>query len=169
MSLSNSPIRALLVDPVEEVVRIDAQIAEIELALSQLKEKRALLQAPIDAHKALVSPMRLVPQEILQAIFLSCLPSQHNALIDFNEAPLLLGRVCRHWRSVAYSTPILWSSMHIPPLPERSALPHVLLKQERLVAAWLERSTTCPLSISLFDGFNHATSNPNLGKHLLIL
>ncbi|KAF7363767.1 hypothetical protein MSAN_01034500 [Mycena sanguinolenta] len=184
MSLSNSPftdrlntnyipsdseilqIRALLVDPVEEVARVDAQIAEIELALSQLKEKRALLQTHIDAHKALVSPMRLVPHDILQEIFLSCLPQQHNALIDYDEAPLLLGRICRRWRSVAYSTPILWSSVHIPPLDYLSTPPNVLLGLERLVAAWLERSASCPLSVSLFD-VNRVDST--LGTHPLIL
>ncbi|KAJ6502174.1 hypothetical protein C8R45DRAFT_1190541 [Mycena sanguinolenta] len=162
-------IHAVLVDAVEEIKHMDAQIAEMELALAQLREKRASLQTPIDAHKALISPMRLVPQDILQEIFLSCLPSKHDALIDFNEAPLLLGRICRHWRSVAYSTPILWSSIHIPPLDELSTPPDVRLGLERLVAEWLERSTTCPLSVSLLDSVNHVRSNPNLGKHPLIL
>ncbi|KAJ6502200.1 hypothetical protein C8R45DRAFT_1209810 [Mycena sanguinolenta] len=162
-------IRALLVDPLEEIARIDAQIAEMELALTQLRARHALVQTPIDAHKALISPMRFVPQDILQEIFISCLPSKHDALIDFTEAPLLLGRICRHWRSVAYSTPILWSSIHIPPLDEFSTPPDVLLGLERLVAEWLERSTTCPLSVSLLDSVNHVHSNPNRGKHPLIL
>ncbi|KAF7364856.1 hypothetical protein MVEN_00355900 [Mycena venus] len=89
MSLANSPFRdrlntnyvpsdseileihALLVDPAEELARLDAQIEEIQLALSLLKEKCASLQAPIDAHRALISPMRHVPLDILQEIFLS--------------------------------------------------------------------------------------------------
>ncbi|KAF7363747.1 hypothetical protein MSAN_01032500 [Mycena sanguinolenta] len=182
MSLSNSPftdrlntnyvpsdseilqIRALLVEPVEEVARINAQIAEMELAITQLKEKRTLLQTPIDAHKALISPMRLAPYDILQEIFLSCLPSKHNALIDFNDAPLLLGRVCRHWRSVAYSTPLLWSSIHIPPFDDLSVPPNIRLGLERVVAAWLERSASCPLSVSFFDSINR-----HFGSHALIL
>ncbi|KAF7363761.1 hypothetical protein MSAN_01033900 [Mycena sanguinolenta] len=159
-------IRALLVDPMEEVARIDAQIAEMELTLTQLRERRALLQMPINAHKALISPMRLVPQDILQEIFLSCLPQQHNAPIDFDEAPLLLGRICRRWRSVAYSTPILWSSIHIPPL-DPSTPPNVLLGLERLVAEWFERSATCPLSVSFVDSVIRGDSA--LGTHSLIL
>ncbi|KAJ6508395.1 hypothetical protein C8R45DRAFT_441657 [Mycena sanguinolenta] len=159
-------IRALLVGPTEEIARMDAQIAEMELSLVQLKEKRALLQEPVDAHRALISPMRLVPQDILLEIFFSCLPSQHNALIDHNEAPLLLGRICRYWRSVAYSSPILWSSIHIPSLDYLSTSPNILLGLERSVERWLERSATCPLSVSLYD---YTNSNSNLEPYPLIL
>ncbi|KAF8214886.1 hypothetical protein K438DRAFT_1561983, partial [Mycena galopus ATCC 62051] len=105
-------IRTLLVDPSNELAHIDAQIKEMEFALTQLKEQRASLERPVDAHKALISPMRHIPQDVLLEIFFSCLPSEHNALIDSAEAPLILGRICRHWRSVAYSTPMLWSSIH---------------------------------------------------------
>ncbi|KAF7348306.1 hypothetical protein MSAN_01784300 [Mycena sanguinolenta] len=182
MSLSNSPfanrlntnyvpsdseileIRALLVDPTEEIARIDAQIAEMESALAQLKEKRGLLQKPIDAHRTLISPIRLIPQDVLLEIFFACLPTKHNALIDYNEAPLLLGRICRQWRSVAYSAPVLWSSIHIPPFNYLSTPPNVLLGLERIVAAWLERSATCPLSVSVFDYINS-----KLEKHPIIL
>ncbi|KAF8214973.1 hypothetical protein K438DRAFT_1562116, partial [Mycena galopus ATCC 62051] len=132
MSLANSPfanrlhtnyvpsepeileIRVLLMDPAEELARVEAQIKEMEIALDQLKEQRATLRVPIDAHKALISPMRCIPQDILVEIFLACLPTEHNACIDSAEAPLVLGRICRHWRSVAYSTPMLWRSIHIP-------------------------------------------------------
>ncbi|KAF7363758.1 hypothetical protein MSAN_01033600 [Mycena sanguinolenta] len=161
MSFSNSPftdrlntnyipsdseilqIRALLVDPVEEVARIDAQIAEMELALTQLREKRALLQKPIDAHNA--------PHIAHEARSSGCSSGNLSLL---------------YWRSVAYSTPILWSSIHIPPLDYLSTPPDVLLGLERLVATWLERSASRPLSVSLFD-VNRVDST--LETHPLIL
>ncbi|KAJ6466428.1 hypothetical protein C8R45DRAFT_488794 [Mycena sanguinolenta] len=102
---------------------------------------------------ALISPMRRLPQDVLLEIFSSCLPSEHNALIDPSEAPLLLGRICRHWRDVAYSAPILWSSIHIPSLDYAPL--HILLELERKVAMWLGRSATCPLSISLSNYENY--------------
>ncbi|KAF7348304.1 hypothetical protein MSAN_01784100 [Mycena sanguinolenta] len=162
-------IRTLLVDPTEEIARIDAQIAEMESSLVQLRKKRGLLQQPIDAHRALISPMRLIPQDILQEIFLLCLPSKHNALIDPNEAPLLLGRISRHWRDVAYSTPMLWSSIHIPALDYGHAPPNLLLRLEKIVAVWLERSASCALSVSLYDFVNRVDYNPNLEEHPLVL
>ncbi|KAF7346508.1 hypothetical protein MSAN_01878900 [Mycena sanguinolenta] len=183
MSLSNSPfadrlntnyvpppseileIRALLVEPSEEIARIDAQIEEMELVLAQLREKRALLQQPIDAHRALISPMRFIPHDVLLEIFFACLPFEHNALIDPAEAPLLLGRICRHWRSLAYSAPTLWSSIHIPPLDYHNTPPNILLGLQRFVEAWLGRSATCPLSVSLSDfsiGFDYTSKNHSL-------
>ncbi|KAF7364859.1 hypothetical protein MVEN_00356200 [Mycena venus] len=101
--------------------------------------------------------MRRIPQDVLVEIFMSCLPSEHNALIDSAEAPLLLGRICRHWRCVAYSTPMLWSSIHIPSFDYNVVPPDILFKLERMVEAWLERSGTCSLSVSLFDPTVHST------------
>ncbi|KAF7346527.1 hypothetical protein MSAN_01880800 [Mycena sanguinolenta] len=163
-------IRALLVDSLEEIARIDAQMEEMELALTQLKEKRALLQRPIDAHRALISPMRLIPHDVLLEIFSACLPSEHNALIDPAEAPLLLGRICRHWRSVAYSAPMLWSSIHIPSLDYLNAPPHILRRFETIIQAWFDRAATCPLAVSLteFTGFS-GFANPDLENHPLAL
>ncbi|KAJ7364945.1 hypothetical protein DFH08DRAFT_840432 [Mycena albidolilacea] len=139
----------------------------MEVVLSQLKELRASLKRPIDAHRALISPMRHIPHDVLLEIFFSCLPSEHNALIDAAEAPLLLGRICRHWRSVAYNTPMLWSSMHIPCLNYLHTPPNIISSLERTVEAWLVRSATCPLSISLFDKVNYFGFD--LEKHPLIL
>ncbi|KAJ6466400.1 hypothetical protein C8R45DRAFT_1021598 [Mycena sanguinolenta] len=138
----------------------------MELALTELRAKRALLQKPIDAHMALISPMRHLPQDVLLEIFSSCLPSEYNALIDPSQAPLLLGRICRHWRDVAYGAPMLWNSIHIPPLHEL-APPHILLELERKVAAWLGRSATCPLSVSFSSFINDFGFNAD--KHPLIL
>ncbi|KAJ7364915.1 hypothetical protein DFH08DRAFT_840311 [Mycena albidolilacea] len=160
-------IRTLLADPADELARVEAQIEQMEIALSQLKELYASLKTPIDAHRALISPMRCIPQDVLLAIFSSCLPSEHNALIDPAEAPLLLGRICRHWRDVTYSTPILWSSIHIPCLGYLHAPPTMISGLERTVETWLERSSACPLSVSVFDEINF----PWIGfeKHHLIL
>ncbi|KAJ7364916.1 hypothetical protein DFH08DRAFT_1073434 [Mycena albidolilacea] len=160
-------IRTLLADPVDELARVEARIEELEIALSQLKELRASLKTPIDAHRALISPMRCIPQDVLLAIFSSCLPSEHNALIDPAEAPLVLGRICRHWRDVAYSTPILWSSIHIPCLGYLHVPPNMISGLERTVETWLERSSACPLSVSFFD----VNNSPLIGveKNPLIL
>ncbi|KAJ6512789.1 hypothetical protein C8R45DRAFT_327302 [Mycena sanguinolenta] len=149
-------IHTLLAEPEHELARIDAQIEEIEIALAQLKEQRELLKRPIDAHRALLSPIRRIPHDVLVEIFLACLPSKHNALIDPAQAPLLLGRVCRHWSSVAYNTPMLWRSIHIPVLNYLETSPNILARLEKIVEDWLERSATCSLSLSIFDNANSA-------------
>ncbi|KAJ6463480.1 hypothetical protein C8R45DRAFT_1025916 [Mycena sanguinolenta] len=185
MSLDNSPfadrlntnyvpsdsevleIRALLLDSADELARIDTRIGEVEIALAQLKEQRASFKAPIDAHRALISPMRRIPHDVLVEIFCACLPSEHNALIDFAEAPLVLGRICKHWRSVAYSSPILWSTMHIPWPHFRSIPPQIRSRLEKIVEQWFKRAATCPLSVSFFDDTNYFPSG--FDKHPLVL
>ncbi|KAJ7464826.1 hypothetical protein B0H11DRAFT_77386 [Mycena galericulata] len=150
-------LRALLQEPTNKLVQVDAQIAEMDALIGQLRAEQASLQAKIFAHRALMSPIRRVPLDILQEIFLACLPTTHDALIDPGEAPLLLGRICKHWRSVAYSTPVIWSSIHIPSISgsvswngeESEVLWGIERKLGSFVQAWLDRSRACPLSISL--------------------
>ncbi|KAJ7643750.1 hypothetical protein FB45DRAFT_861347 [Roridomyces roridus] len=131
-------LRALLQEPLAELARLDA--------------KRASLQAGIEAHRALLSPIRRIPEDIVREIFISCLPEDHDAFMDVTEAPMLLGRICGLWRRVAHSTPRLWTSVYIPPLPENfdafypEAIERILAT---LLKAWLERSMDCPLSLSL--------------------
>ncbi|KAJ7034258.1 hypothetical protein C8F04DRAFT_1102085 [Mycena alexandri] len=146
-------IQALLVEPEHELALLDAQIDELETTLSELREKRASLKAPIDAHRALTSPIRRIPHDVLLEIFFSCLPLTNNALIDASEAPLLLGLICRHWRNVAYTTPRIWSSIHIPSLNYHDLPPKIMLALDKVVEAWLERSGVCPLSVSFTESF----------------
>ncbi|KAJ7017899.1 hypothetical protein C8F04DRAFT_1153793 [Mycena alexandri] len=63
------------------------------------------------------------------------------------EAPLLLGHICSVWRTIALSTPRLWSSIHIAE-PHPDLAPSFYDGCLRLVATWLRRSGALPLSIS---------------------
>ncbi|KAK7022101.1 hypothetical protein R3P38DRAFT_2710032 [Favolaschia claudopus] len=160
-------IRSLLAGPEENLARLNAEIEALERALIELREKREALKQPIDAHRALISPIRLLPFDILAEIFLACLPSKREALIDESKAPLLLGRICRHWRAVAYSTPALWSSIHIP--WESECPPAILAKLETVVDAWLRRSAACSLSVSLAVPYHAVDVAFDSKGHKLIL
>jgi hypothetical protein len=74
-------IRALLMDPIEQA-RIQAQIDEMEVIVGQLKAKHSSLKTVIDAHEALISPVRRAPDDVLREIFFACLATAHNALMD---------------------------------------------------------------------------------------
>ncbi|TFK34289.1 hypothetical protein BDQ12DRAFT_374820 [Crucibulum laeve] len=53
-----------------------------------------------------------LPIEILGEIFTHCVPLRR-AVASPDIAPLLLCHVCSHWRTVAFATPHLWSTLSI--------------------------------------------------------
>ncbi|KAJ6523499.1 hypothetical protein DFH09DRAFT_1286614 [Mycena vulgaris] len=152
-------IYALLVAPLGELARLDTQIDEAQAFLDELRVKRQFLKVEIDSHTALTSSVRRLPQEMLQEIFLACVPTQGGPLsaVAAREAPLLLGFVCRYWRSVAHSMPLLWSSFHIQWGMGRAG--------GRELDAWLTRAGTCPLSISLhfLEYYSNASCDEVIG------
>ncbi|KAF7294084.1 hypothetical protein MKEN_01455000 [Mycena kentingensis (nom. inval.)] len=59
------------------------------------------------------SPILNLPNELTSLVFVACLPNAGGVRPSAQRAPLLLLRVCRHWRSVALHTPELWASLDL--------------------------------------------------------
>jgi hypothetical protein len=98
---------------------------------------RYVIQQPHDA------PIRRLPFEILGNIFVNCLEGTF-ILPHINDAPLLLGRVCRAWRLVTISTPLLWTSVLVQ-LPPKTTSASLQLG----LHCWLLRSGALPLTIRI--------------------
>ncbi|KAI4528930.1 hypothetical protein K525DRAFT_275873 [Schizophyllum commune Loenen D] len=151
-----SHIRGLCSAPCQRMRTLKDDIAQLEATIARKLAEYKVLSAFTKAHLSLTSNMRRLPSEILQNIFVACLPTDGPAAMSDNEAPLVLTRVCRRWRHVAYGTAELWASIHIA-CPDPRGLspldpPTVSLDTRlRLAAAWLARSGTCPLDVSLFS------------------
>jgi hypothetical protein len=93
----------------------------------------------------MVYPVQTLPPEIISEIFVNCLSVPYREP-DPNRAPLLLGRICRQWRSIALSTPKLWSRV------VRYDVPDVVVPTDslcELLKIWLARSGSHPLTIHL--------------------
>ncbi|KAJ6456420.1 hypothetical protein C8R45DRAFT_1034425 [Mycena sanguinolenta] len=152
-------IQALLVEPLSHLRSLDVRIADLQKAIDELAQERAGVKAYVHAHQALLSPIRRLPLDILEEIFVACLPTHRNCVMSASEAPVLLGRICSSWRAISLATPRLWARLHIVK-PERAHWPtshlHVYerLQAQRveITKAWLDRSGQCPLAISLFGG-----------------
>ncbi|KAJ7019195.1 hypothetical protein C8F04DRAFT_975995, partial [Mycena alexandri] len=165
-------IRDLLVEPLTRLKRLDARIADLQKTIDKLTEERVAVSIYVDAHRALVSPVRRLPLEILQEIFVACLPTHRNCVMSMTEAPVLLGRICSSWRALSLTTPRLWCSLHIvEPMSGKmdvwgqrinSALFEKKLAQRlETTVTWLNRSAQCPLSIS-FYGLKYRNRTPEL-------
>ncbi|KAJ6526964.1 hypothetical protein DFH09DRAFT_1187237 [Mycena vulgaris] len=120
------------------------ELEELENTIRELSSRRDEIQAYIDSHKALISHPRRLPRDIVQEIFLACLPTSRNAVMSHEESPMLLCRICSAWRDIALTTPTLWASLHVP-------IQFISGNECRLIgiSEWLDRSAACPLSLSL--------------------
>ncbi|KAL1706131.1 hypothetical protein EV121DRAFT_279075 [Schizophyllum commune] len=95
----------------------DLKKIELELAeqIASLQADQEAIRRQVAVHRALVSPYRRVPPEILSEIFILALPD------DWEENKLLIGtrarvlgyaQVCFSWRAVALAlTPQLWTAL----------------------------------------------------------
>ncbi|TDL27929.1 hypothetical protein BD410DRAFT_712743, partial [Rickenella mellea] len=110
----------------------EQELSSLNDIISLLLAKRDKLNANIRdklhddvlAHKALLTPARGLLPELVSEVFIhsvNCItgPSRESdpfnrfAIPSVNEAPLVLGRICRRWRKIALSTPSLWSTISI--------------------------------------------------------
>ncbi|KAJ7469713.1 hypothetical protein FB451DRAFT_1400535 [Mycena latifolia] len=87
-------IQAFLAEPTDRLKQLDEEINSLQKALDRLTEERGRLGAYVDAHRALISPARHLPLDIIQEIFLACLPAHRNCVMSATEAPVLIGRIC---------------------------------------------------------------------------
>ncbi|KAF8996148.1 hypothetical protein BDQ17DRAFT_1250108 [Cyathus striatus] len=148
----------------DDIRDIGIEIDMLRRQWDLLLEKRSKIHDLAEQHRALISPARRLSRDILEEIFLACLPADRNPCMSATEAPMLLTQVCSSWRSIARSAPRLWSAIHIA-LPLVSATQYspvgylslreekVRLRMDHLATAtkqWLDRSGACPLSISVF-------------------
>lgn len=119
-------------------------MSHIDMLMERLDSRRALLQRKINS----LSPISQLPPEVLTEIFrLTCHLSENtNQVIS----PLFFGGICKDWRELAWSTPLLWNSISLNVSRKTLGL-HVNL----LLREWLLRAKSSPLFIKLTSDEEH--------------
>ncbi|KAJ7603839.1 hypothetical protein FB45DRAFT_811705, partial [Roridomyces roridus] len=143
-------IHGLLVDAREGVALLTSQLAGMNVSSyadkRKLTARRNRLTEFIDAHLAVLSVTRRIPEDVLREIFLACVSFDEPPSLDPNEPPLVLCRVSRDWRCLALSMPRLWNALKIGPLTEGQ---NDRMQQIADAAKdWLSRSASLPLTIA---------------------
>ncbi|KAF7334841.1 hypothetical protein MSAN_02370900 [Mycena sanguinolenta] len=132
-------INALLVEPTLQLKGLDDEITKLQKAIDKLAEERGRVAAYVEAHKALLSPIRRLPLDIVQELFVACLPTHRNCVMSASEAPPT-PRAHMHLHVVEP----LWS-----PDDPTSSFEEKVARRLEITQTWLGRSGQCPLSISL--------------------
>src|ERR1700733_2837484 len=74
---------------------LEAKIAAAQADLDNQLRQRSDAQEHLEAHKALLSPARRLPTDIVTEIFFRCLPTDRYPSLSALEAPLLLTGICQ--------------------------------------------------------------------------
>ncbi|KAJ7695747.1 hypothetical protein B0H17DRAFT_979883, partial [Mycena rosella] len=104
-------ISQLLIEETIALASIDAEISELEIRLTALTSLREEREGIVKKLRAITSPLRLLPPEILSLIFINCPRDEVGRTIKNPThllAPLLLMHVCSRWRYIAMDTSAIW-------------------------------------------------------------
>nr|GAT51221.1 predicted protein [Mycena chlorophos] len=120
-------------------------IAQLHVILRKLETERAELGKRMAVNAGLLSPLRSLPVEVLEEIFIRAVPEpgERKERLFVKQSPWSIARVCRRWRAVAYGYPKLWSTISID-LEDSAPTAPLLLRQLKL-------STTYPLRIHFWS------------------
>lgn len=166
-------IKHLLEESDGQLTHLNDALRSMQLAIDGVLRERNKIQDAMDAHRALISYPRRLPNELWQEIFIRTLPSDRNAVMSSSESPILLSHISSAWRRIALSTPQLWATIHIS-LQSKTSSSHLehkytyekLLQRREVAEMWLSRSGDFPLSISLAEPFLHGRLEYNV--HLCV-
>ncbi|KDQ57307.1 hypothetical protein JAAARDRAFT_194458 [Jaapia argillacea MUCL 33604] len=137
-------VQAFLTQQQLDIDRLDAEVSRLQAQIV------ALVQDRHEAHVCVLAGITRLPRELLSNIFVDCLDDDSRTLgvPDIRRAPILLTRVCRHWREVAIKTSRLWC--HLQVTPEYSPrTDRRTTSYTSIVAEWLARAATSPLDLTV--------------------
>ncbi|KAJ7472368.1 hypothetical protein B0H11DRAFT_1352646 [Mycena galericulata] len=113
-------------------------------------------------------PVLTLPFEITTKIFVQCIVETEEP--NPGSAPLLLGRICRQWRSIALSTPQLWSSFKKTLNIDKTLNVHASRYSSllELLQIWFSRSAMHPLKLKIRYGGLRIRPTPEPFHRLLL-
>ncbi|KDR81234.1 hypothetical protein GALMADRAFT_60696, partial [Galerina marginata CBS 339.88] len=101
-------IKAFLVEPARQADQMVVKLDRLYQEIGALEHKHDNFNRQVIACRSLITFPRRLPDDILREIFCQCLPSDCNAVLSTLTPPIVLTRICSHWRRVALSTPTIW-------------------------------------------------------------
>ncbi|PPQ96907.1 hypothetical protein CVT26_005892 [Gymnopilus dilepis] len=122
------------------------QIAELQVKLQKLESERLGYDKQFFACEVACSPIRRLPQEIVQEIAAHLIIPRHN-LLSARDSLVSMSHVCTGWRKALTSMPRLWARFGIETV--KIARPHYQAQLEKAVLEYSARSHPFPLDIRI--------------------
>lgn len=145
-------VRGILATAEPALSDLDTEIARLEAALECAHRQRRELQKFIHEHKAILTPFRRLPPEIIAKIILHVYHYQDwpraAVTLDTSRGLWIFTRISRVWRDVALSFPKLWSYLRLD-----TARPSD--RRLEILKVVLGHSQDLPLSFAFWDYYPH--------------
>jgi hypothetical protein len=127
----------------------NAVLRQVAVVESKMEQTRALLREQSKERLQLysklnsLSPIDRLPSEVKTEIFHNALLSEDFHGGDLSVTPFFLGKICQGWRNFVWSSPMLWTDIHLCLSKRRYE------SQTNLLREWLSRTAGCALSFHL--------------------
>ncbi|KAK7051892.1 F-box domain-containing protein [Favolaschia claudopus] len=136
--------RALLAAKNAEILDLEAQISILRQKIAGSNLARKVVQERLQSY---TYPVLSLPNEIVSEIFVHLLPIYPEPPPGTGRSsPLCLTHICRRWREIAISMPVLWRAIQLSGYNETSFDDAMVY----LASLYGERSKLYPLSIDLW-------------------
>ncbi|KAJ7482203.1 hypothetical protein B0H11DRAFT_2022057 [Mycena galericulata] len=100
-----------------ELLALETQISALRSRLRIVQGQHTDLAAEITQYRSIISPIRLLPPEIMGEIFLYFVPTfdsyDYDGYSSGVQLPWKLGHICHSWRTIALSLSQLWSVLDL--------------------------------------------------------
>ncbi|KAL1693116.1 hypothetical protein GGG16DRAFT_123621 [Schizophyllum commune] len=121
-------IRATVSDACRRVSVVDEELAALSVRLARLGDVKAALQRNLDAHQALLAPIRRLPVEIVMEIFrFAC--QDGKGFCQRWPTIMAVSSVSRVWRDIAISISTIWAALPLNSI--RNTLHHWSVSRQR--------------------------------------
>ncbi|KAE9404640.1 hypothetical protein BT96DRAFT_877543 [Gymnopus androsaceus JB14] len=147
LNSSDTEISQFLLDAEAEIRDLDAQSSRLQSALTLIHTKREMVKSEMEKYKPLLAPVRRIPNEILNHIFVLYAQLQRNEFTSYGWSfpGLSVALVCRRWRDVALGCARLWSSLLVEIFWTSHRFKYIVDATETCLA----RSAQAPLDLRL--------------------
>ncbi|KAF5372157.1 hypothetical protein D9758_005103 [Tetrapyrgos nigripes] len=135
-----------------DLSNLTTRILALESTLKTLKQEQESLQVYLNRCRSAVAPIRCLPFEIMDHIFVlasECNRFSLDAALHKDPIAFSLAAVCRSWRDVALATPRIWSSLAIRIMQGERWLELRSDSLTTVIDLCLARSRHLPLSVTL--------------------
>ncbi|KIM21883.1 hypothetical protein M408DRAFT_29197 [Serendipita vermifera MAFF 305830] len=158
LQIAASEVRHRYQEQSKILEELQSELKMSDEATGSLEKATLLLEKDLAAISGLLHPIRRTPDDVLRLIFEDVVQSEVQVAEDKRQwVAVWLSHVCRRWRSIAVSTPRIWSHMSFAIKPSG-------FFNSGALSTFLARAKSVPISVKLKFSVSNYVSAASLQR-----